>query len=217
MPLAQPIGILGGTFDPVHRGHLGLAAAALAALPIERIVWVPSGDPGHRQAPIVDGTRRVAMLRKAIRGEPRFSIDDAEVRSGKPTFTVPTLERLRVSWGAARPIVVVSGADSFASLITWHRWRDLFDLAHFAVAERPGFALTGTALAPELVNEWNARLAPPAALAQSVAGRITRFAMPPANVSATTIRARLAAGERPTDLLPAAVLAYIETEQLYRS
>ncbi|MEO7404576.1 MAG: nicotinate (nicotinamide) nucleotide adenylyltransferase, partial [Burkholderiales bacterium] len=131
------IGLFGGTFDPLHAGHMHIATTALAALPIAKLRWIPSGDPGHRNAPVAKGTHRLAMVRVAIAGEPRFELDAAEVLSGKPTFTVPTLRRLRAALGHTVPLVLVSGADSCLSLPTWHAWRELFDLAHIAVAARP--------------------------------------------------------------------------------
>ena len=210
------IGLFGGTFDPLHAGHMHIATTALETLPIAKLRWIPSGDPGHRNAPLAKGTQRLAMVRVAIAGEPRFELDAAEVMSGEPTFTVPTLRRLRATLGDAVPLVLVSGADSFLSLPSWHAWRELFDLAHIAVAARPGYSLDVQSMHSLLRPEYEARRVEPSALAATPCGRIAMFPLSPLDVSATDLRARLARGERPTELLPPEVLAYIDSHRLYR-
>ena len=209
-------GILGGTFDPVHLGHVALAAAALAGLPLYEVLWLPSGSPGHRAPPVASARDRLAMLRLATAGNPRHRIDDGELARGEPTYTVYTLTRLRAQLGDAQPLALLLGSDSFLSLPTWLRWRELFDLAHIAVASRPGDLPRGGGPAPELSAEIARRSARPEQLADSAAGRIARFDMPPTDISASDVRARLAAGQDARRLLPAAVLAYIEAQNLYR-
>ena len=213
--MLAPIAILGGTFDPVHNGHLSIARAAVTCFGLERVIWIPSGDPGHRSPPVASGAYRLALLRLALAGDAHSAIDEFELTSLAPTYTVPTLERLREQFGPTRPIITLSGADSFASLPTWHRWRELFGLTHFAVVERPGTGLEVDRLDPALRPEWEARLATPAVLARSSAGCIVRLPMMPLAVSASAIRYRLARGEAVGDLLPASVLAYIESNRLY--
>jgi nicotinate-nucleotide adenylyltransferase len=215
--LTGPIGIFGGTFDPLHNGHLHIATTALAQLPIERVRWIPSGDPGHRHAPIAGGAHRLEMVRRAIATEPRFELDSSEVASGAPTFTVPLLRRLREAWGPKRSIVLISGADSFLSLPTWREWQTLFSLAHIAVAARPGYSLDVATMDPLLRPEFEARQSAAASLKSTPAGRIALFSLPPLPISATDLRNRLARGEQPMDLLPSAVLAYIQTNRLYRA
>ena len=131
-------GILGGTFDPVHLGHVALAQAALAGLPLGEVLWLPSGSPGHRAPPVASARDRLAMLRLATAGNPRYRIDDGELDRSEPTYTVHTLTRLRAQLGNEQPLALLLGSDSFLSLPTWLRWRELFDLAHIAVASRPG-------------------------------------------------------------------------------
>ncbi len=212
---SKPIGILGGTFDPVHLGHLALAEAALAGLPISEVLWLPSGSPGHRGSPVASARDRLAMLELATAGHARYRIDACELEHGEPTYTVHTLTRMRAQLGASQPLVLLLGSDSFLSLPTWLRWRELFDLAHIAVASRPGHDASAVAPSPDLSEEIVRRSARPEQLGASAAGRIARFDMPPTDISASAVRAGLGAGRDMRDLLPAAVLAYIQAQQLY--
>lgn len=211
------IGIFGGTFDPLHAGHMHIAETAARMLPVERVLWVPSGDPGHRNAPLVSARHRLEMVRAAIAGNPRFALDSAEIESGRPTFTVPTLQRLRATYGTERPLVLISGADSFLTLPTWRDWRSIFALASIAVAARPGFVIDRGSMDPLLGPEFDARQGPIAALAGAPAGRIAVFPLEPLDVSASKLRDQIAQGCSPIDLLPLPVLAYIEAHGLYRT
>ena len=209
------IGILGGTFDPVHLGHLALAEAALAALPLSEVLWLPSGSPGHRAPPVASARDRLEMLRLATAGDARFRIDASELERSEPTYTVHTLTRMRAQIGGAQPLVLLLGSDSFLSLPSWLRWRELFALAHIAVATRPGYLPSDGGPVPELSAEIARRSARGEQLAASAAGRVACFDMPPTDISASAVRAGLAAGQDLRDLLPAAVLAYIRAHRLY--
>jgi nicotinate-nucleotide adenylyltransferase len=209
------IGILGGTFDPVHLGHVALAEAALAGLPLGEVLWLPSGSPGHRAPPAASARDRLAMLRLATAGNPRYYIDDSELGQSEPTYTARVLTRLRAQLGAEQPLALLLGSDSFLSLPTWLRWRELFDLAHIAHANRPGHRPAGGGMPPELAAEIARRAARPEQLAESAAGRIASFDMPPVDISSSAVRAGLAAGKDTRHLLPAAVLAYIRSQHLY--
>lgn len=209
------IGLLGGTFDPVHYAHLRLAQEALEQLPLETIRWIPSGQPGHRGAPGAGAANRLAMLKLALEGNPRFSLDEADARSAAPTFTVNTLTRLRAELGPRVPLVLLIGTDQLLALDTWHEWKRLFSLAHIAVAQRPRFALERGALTGELAAEYARRSGSPAALVRAPAGAITTFAMTPLDISASAIRAAIATGRNPRYLLPDAVLDYIGSHKLY--
>ena len=218
MSKSEPLGIFGGTFDPVHIAHLRLAEEAAEAMGLAAIRWIPAGQPKHREAPQVTPRHRLAMVEHAVAGNPRFVVDAAEVESGEASYTVPTLERLRRELGTHQPLVLLLGADAFAGLPTWHRWQELFGLAHLAIAHRPGFTLENAALPAVLAGEFAARRsADPAALAEAPAGRICTFAMTPLAISATQIRTLLAAGRSPRYLLPPAVIDYIELHHLYRN
>ena len=139
--LSEPLGIFGGTFDPVHYGHLRLAEEAIGHLGLGGVRWVPAGQPPHRGVPQVSAGQRLAMVLRSTAGNPRFSVDAAEVEAAAPSYTVHTLERLRRELGPEQPIVLLVGADAFAGLTTWHRWRDIFVLAHLGVSHRPGFPI----------------------------------------------------------------------------
>jgi nicotinate-nucleotide adenylyltransferase len=213
------LGILGGTFDPVHWGHVELAREVRAALGLSAVRFVPAGDPPHRAAPVATAAHRLAMVELAIEGVEGLEVDAREIARSGRSYTVPTLEDLRAET-PARPLALIVGADAFAGLPTWHRWTELFALAHLVVVARPGHMLDPATLAPPLAAEWAARLAGDAeALAQAGSGRIFVQPITPRPVSASAIRAELAAGHRDAvrSLLPPAVLAYIDRNQLYRS
>jgi len=126
-------GIIGGTFDPVHNAHLAMARVALDALRLERILWIPTGSPKYRAPARTAAHHRVAMLRLAIAGEPRYAIDERELAPGHSGYTVDTLKSL-----GGKPVLLLGG-DQYAKLETWHRWREVLALAEIAVFARPGF------------------------------------------------------------------------------
>ena len=213
-----PLGLYGGTFDPVHLGHLRLAEEAVDALGLSGVRWIPAGQPLLREAPSVAARQRLEMVRLATADNPRFSVDPAEVEADRPSYTVPTLERLRRPdvLGGERPLVLLLGADAFAGVAAWHRWESLFELAHVAVAHRPGYCLEASALAAPLARTLKQRLSlDPAVLAASPAGRIVTFAMTPLDISATRIRAALSKGESVRYLLPDALIGYLQNHRLY--
>ena len=130
---------MGGTFDPVHYGHLRLAEEAAEHLALEGVRWIPSGSPGHRAAPRTAAHHRLEMVRLAIQSNIRFTLDASEAHATTPQFTIDTLRRLRGELGDALPLMLIIGADQLYKLDTWRAWRDLFALAHCAVGERPGY------------------------------------------------------------------------------
>ena len=208
------IGILGGTFDPVHLGHLALAQAALAQLPLTEVLWLPSGSPGIATRPWQ--ARATVSRCCASRPQPMRAIAStraSSIAANRPTAC--TRSRLRAQTGKAQPLVLLLGSDSFLSLPTWLRWRELFDLAHFAVATRPGQLPVNGGPLPDLSEEIARRSARPEQLTGSAAGRVARFDMPPMDISSSAVRAKLAAGEDVRNLLPGAVLAYIGARRLY--
>ncbi|NTV94150.1 MAG: nicotinate-nucleotide adenylyltransferase [Thiobacillus sp.] len=210
------IGLLGGTFDPIHNGHLRLAEEMAAALGLDEVRILPTGTPPHRGRPHAAAADRLAMAQLAIAGNPRFRLDEHEVHKTEPCYMVDTLTELRAELGDDRPIVLFLGADAFAGLEGWHQWRRLFALCHIAVAERPGYDLSRH-LSPVLAGILATRLtANPADLAASQAGRIFRHAISQLEISASAIRALVAAGRSPRYLLPNAVLDYIDQHRLYR-
>lgn len=211
-----PLGLMGGTFDPVHHAHLRLALDAAEALQLPQVRWIPSGAPGHRDAPAAPAADRLAMLQLALADEPRFDLDAAELDCDAPTYTIHTLQRLRDELGPTRPLVMIVGMDSFISLATWREWQGLFELAHFAVAARPGYELQPDALPQALAREYRARHALPAEIAVRPHGCIVHFPSTLLDISASDIRARIAHGASPRYLIPETVLRYIESKALYR-
>jgi nicotinate-nucleotide adenylyltransferase len=214
-PGSAPVGIMGGTFDPVHFGHLRLAQEAAEILGLERVCWVPAGQPWHRAQPKAPAEHRVEMVRLAIAKNPLFELDDSEIRQTAPGYTVETLERLRMTLGADRPLVLLLGTDAFRGLTSWERWRDLFELAHIFVAQRPGHSLTPGGMRAELASEWRRRAGTPDALRGRPAGSIVAYGTTALDISASAIRAHFAQARSPRYLLPAAVLDYIQTHGLY--
>ena len=213
-----PLGILGGTFDPVHYGHLRLAEEARRGLGLAEVRWIPAGQPPHRAAPQASAIQRLAMVRLAILGNPGFSLDDHEVVNAAPSYSVTTLERLRAESGPQRPLVLLLGADAFLALHTWHRWRELFGLAHLAVATRPNYSLAGDGMEPAVAEEFHARRnLSAAAIAASPAGSIVPFGITALDISATTLRAEIGAGHSARYLLPDPILDYIAANKLYNS
>lgn len=216
-PDGKPLGILGGTFDPVHYGHLRLAEEAHAALGLAEVRWIPAGMPAHRAAPQTSAAHRLAMVRLAIGGNPVFSLDAGEALSAAPSYSVPTLERLRAQIGPRRPLVLLLGADAFLGLNGWHRWRELFGLAHLAVATRPNYALAVDRMEPALAAEFKSRQdRSAAALDEAPSGRIVLFGITALDIAATALRAEIGAGRSLRYLLPDPVLDYIAANRLYK-
>ncbi|MFZ2266024.1 MAG: nicotinate-nucleotide adenylyltransferase [Azonexus sp.] len=216
--MSEPLGIFGGTFDPVHFGHLRLAEESIVHLGLGGVRWIPAGQPPHRGLPQVTAGQRLAMVHQAIAGNGRFTLDASEVEADAPSYTVHTLERLRRELGGKQSLVLLVGADAFAGLANWHRWRDIFALAHVAVSHRPGFPVETASLPHALATEFaDRRLTDSGALKASPAGGIVTFAMTQLAISATQIRKLLANQLSARYLLPDAVLDYIRTHSLYRN
>jgi nicotinate-nucleotide adenylyltransferase len=199
----RPLAILGGTFDPVHLGHLRAAWEAAEALDAE-VRLMPAHVPPHRPAPVGSAAQRVALLRAALAAQDRLTLDTRELDRNGPSYTFDTLTALRAEVGA-RPLVLLIGSDAFAALPTWHRWRELFGLAHFGVLTRPGHV---AALPPELAAEVaGCEAASPDQLRARPNGCVLRIAITQLEISATRIRALLDEGREPRWLLPDALFA----------
>lgn len=215
MTAPGPLGLMGGTFDPVHFGHLRLAEEAVEQLGLAQVRWIPSANPGHRTAPRTPGLHRLEMVKRAIARNPRFALDETEALATGPQFTIDTLERLRRELGPEVPLVFIIGADQLHRLDTWRAWRDLFAQAHLAIGERPGFSMTHDVLPSAVADECARRAATPEALSGAPAGGVVAFQMTMLAISASDIRKRLARGASARYLLPADVLAYIAAKGLY--
>jgi nicotinate-nucleotide adenylyltransferase len=213
----KPIGILGGTFDPIHYGHLRLAEEMLELAGLEHIRFIPTGNPPHRDTPQVSATDRSAMVRLAIAEQPAFVLDNREVNRATKCYTVDTLRELRAELGEAQPLCLLMGGDAFLQLHTWHEWEEILGLAHIVVGYRPGFTL-GKRIhnaTPQLQQHYQQRLCTVAYLSQHAAGGIAELAIPKLEISATLIRARVAEKRTIRYLLPATVANYIYQHQLY--
>lgn len=216
--MSGPIGIFGGTFDPIHYGHLRLAEELAEHAKLAEVRFMPSGTPPHRTRPGADAHHRVAMVRLAVADNPLFSVDDRETRRIGPAYTHDTLTELRQQVGTQRPLALLLGADAFLDFATWHKWRSLFDLAHVIVAYRPGYPIdTWQARMPEpLAHEYAIRsLQQPFAVHLAPAGGIVPVSMTGLDISATFVRNAVQAGESVRYLLPDTVLAYIRSHGLY--
>lgn len=200
----KPIAILGGTFDPVHNAHLRVAWEAAEALDAQ-VRLMPAHVPPHRPAPVASAAQRVAMLRAALTGQDRLQLDTRELDRSEPSYTVDTLCQMRAEFRGGQPLILLLGADAFAGLPIWHRWRELFGLAHIAVLTRPGH---GGSLPTELAAVVAPRRAESAgALHASAAGKVLDLPVTPLEISASAVRALLAAGCDPRWLVPEALLA----------
>jgi nicotinate-nucleotide adenylyltransferase len=213
-----PVGILGGTFDPIHYGHLRLGEELAEALQLDEVRLLPSGTPPHRSAPVASSEHRLAMTRLAAQGNPRFHVDEREIHRSGPGYMFDTLTSLRAEIGSLRAIVLLLGADAFLELATWHRWHELFGLAHIAVAHRPGFPIEGWAdqMPQPLAREYSARLMQQLlSVYLSPAGGILVVPFTALDISATALREMLRSGKSARYLLPEAVLDYIRSNGLY--
>jgi nicotinate-nucleotide adenylyltransferase len=217
-------GILGGTLDPIHCGHLATAVAARDALALDQVLVLPSGVPPHRQQPLVSPFQRFAMAALAVTGVDKFIASDDELRTdgpfggaqGRPSYTADTLERQHARGMSASQIFFITGADAFAEIDTWMRYPDVLDLANFVVVARPGYAVSALrGRLPALAGRM--RDAAPRDGEESATPLIYLLDVPTPDVSSSKVRSRLARGESISGLVPALVETYINQHALYRS
>ena len=207
--------LFGGTFDPIHFGHLRPVEALAQQVGLKKVTLLPNNVPPHRPQPEASARQRVEMLRCAIATRPLFDIDTRELERDTPSWTVATLEALRAERGAEQPLGFIIGQDSLLTLAKWHRWQDLLSLCHLLVCQRPGYATQMET--PEMQQWLDAHRAQHAEqLHQSPAGLIWLADTPLLDISATEIRQRRHQGQSCTDLLPDAVIDYIDRAGLYR-
>lgn len=210
---AGAMGVFGGAFDPVHFGHLRTALELLEYARLAEMRFIPTGNPPHREPPQADGAARLALLRAAIEGEPRFTADDRELRRDGPSWTVDTLAELRAEF-PGRPLCLVVGMDAFLGLEQWHRWEQLLELAHLLVAHRPGWAAPEAGALGALLRD---RRVDGAALAASPAGRIAVCAVTQLEISSSAIRELARAGREPRYLVPDPVCRLLAASGCYHA
>lgn len=209
------IGILGGSFDPVHLAHLRTAVEVRDLLGLTELRFVPCGQPPHRTAPIASAPQRVAMLRLAIAGEPGLMIDEREIQREGPCYTFNTLQSLREEFPRV-PLCLIIGADQFVNFDTWHRWQEILGLAHLVVVYRPGWNPTGqigNAELERLVQEHTT--AEPGSLRNAVGGQLFFAQVSQFDLSSSRIRALLQQRKSVRYLVPDVVYDYIHSQNLY--
>lgn len=208
----RPLGILGGTFDPIHYGHLRPAQEILRVLDLAEIRLIPAANPPHRQPPVATPEQRLRMAELAVAGVPGVTVDDREYRRGGPSYTVLTLESLRSEFGE-RSLCLLMGLDAFEGIETWHQWQRLPELAHLIVMTRPGWEFPAGERLPAWARDRLVR--DTSKLAQTSAGKIYFQAVTPQDISATRIREALMRGESLKAWLPPTVLEYIRANHVY--
>jgi nicotinate-nucleotide adenylyltransferase len=207
-----PVGIFGGTFDPIHYGHLRTAFEVMQALGLREVRFIPAGDPPHREPPRVDARSRLEFVRAAVADQPGFIVDDREVRRSGPSYTVLTLEELRTELPGV-PLCLIVGMDAFRGLSTWHRWHELLVLAHIVVAPRPGWDPPTSGVVSELLADRRADTT--ADLRRTPAGRIFVQPVTQLEISSSELRDLLAAGRDPRYLVPDPVRAQLRASRCY--
>jgi nicotinate-nucleotide adenylyltransferase len=212
---ARPrVGLLGGTFDPIHNGHLAVAEAGVRALSLDAVRFIPSARPPHRpDSPIASEYHRLEMARRAVATNAAWEVSDLELQRNGPSYTFDTLAQLHREGLTPLQIFFLTGADAFAEIATWHQYPAVLDSAHFAVVARPGAAVGQLhqrlpSLASRMVraDEIDAARTP----------RIVLIEWPTPDVSSTDIRRRVMTGDPIDTFVPAAVAAYIMQHALYR-
>jgi len=206
-------GIFGGTFDPVHIGHLRTAVELREFLRLDRMLLIPCGDPPHRETPMTPANQRLAMVELAIRGEPGLVVDNREIARPGFSYSMDTLEQLRAELGNDEPLCFCMGMDSLIHFATWHRWREFLQVCHLVVVARPGWAMPTQGE----VAEWASghRVFDAAELLTKPAGYIFVDEMTLLPVAATALRDKLKKNESIRYLTPDAVIDYIHSHRLY--
>ena len=210
----NPIGIFGGTFDPIHYGHLRTAFEVLQALRFGEIWFVPSGDPPHRGETFATARVRLEMVRLATQGQPGFAVNDCEIRRTGPSYTVDTLAEIREERADA-PLGLIVGMDAFLGLTSWHRWDEILDLAHIIIAHRPGWKAPDLGKLGDMIMARGTHRVDD--LHQNLHGRVHIHAVTQLEIASTEIRDLIAAGRDPRFLMPDAVRDFIKEHGCYSS
>lgn len=206
-------GIFGGTFDPIHYGHLRTAFELLQALRLDAVRFIPCGDPPHRDQTMAPADVRLSMVEHAVGGQTGFIVDDREVRRDGPSYSVETLEALREEM-PEQPLAIIIGMDAFLGLTSWHRWVELLDFAHIIVAHRPGWRAPDMGPLGELIERVGTHRVED--LHDAANGRIHIHAVTQLEISSTDIRDLIAGGRDPRFLMPDAVRSFIAERGCYR-
>ena len=209
------VGLLGGTFNPIHNGHLRLAQELADALNFSEVRFIPSANPPHKTAPKISAQHRAAMVQLAITDHSLFKLDTRELDRTGASYTIDTLISLQEELGGSVALCLMMGSDAFSKLNTWHRWQALIDYCHIILVQRPASA-TQPKLADELSvllhNHYTENISD---LTTENAGYIHMQKITALDITSTNIRAQLAAGLSPRYLMPNNVIAYIKNNKLY--
>lgn len=212
--ITKPIGIFGGSFDPIHNGHLNIAKQLYQQLYLQEVRFIPCQKAVLDKTIQASAQQRLTMLQLAIQNQTEFIIDERELNRATPSYTVDTLISLREELGSNIPFCLIIGSDSLENLTRWHRWQELIQLAHLIVVPRPNSSLPQQGKIAELVQQH--QIDDVKLLGKNASGCLFIANLPPSSVSATQIRNQIAAGLNPQDLLPENVLKFIEQENLYK-
>lgn len=207
------IGIFGGTFDPVHYGHLRTALDVQQALSLTQVRFIPCGEPPHRNKPVAEPLQRLSMVRAAIAGQANFTVDDREIRRGGPSYMVDTLASLKKDF-ADETLCLMLGTDAFNGLPDWHCWRDIFSLANIVLMQRPGDESI-LPRHPALSSILKQRLVSAEDLHKEPHGRICQVAVTQLAISASAIREQWQQGKDIRFYTPDAVLTLIRQQKIY--
>lgn len=213
--MAGPVGIFGGTFDPVHKGHVETLQEVSLQLDFDIVHFIPNSTPSHRDGPTVSSEHRFEMVKLALAGNDTFFADDREIKRGGLSYTVDTLISLRSQYGPERPLALILGADAFYGLPSWNRWQKVFDLVNVVVMNRPG-----TEIAEPNADQdwWRARRNMDILdCASTASGSIFEVTVTPKDISSTQIRSQLSLGEKIDAQLNPEVLSYIVQQSLYKT
>ena len=208
----RPIGVFGGTFDPIHYGHLRTAFEMLQALRFEDVRFIPCGDPPHRGVTFASAGQRLDMVRVATAGQAGFTVDDRELRRDGPSYTVDTLATLREEF-PERSLGLILGMDAFLGLPGWHRWREILEIAHIVVAHRPGWKAPDIGPLGDMLTEHGTHRVND--LHENTQGYVHIHAVTQLEISSTEIRELVDAGRDPRFLMPDAVRDVIAESQCY--
>lgn len=214
--MAKKIGILGGTFNPIHFGHLRIAEEIAENLALDEVRFIPSAQPPHKPAPQVSAQHRANMVKLAIQNNPAFVLDDCELNREGASYTIDTLTDLRKKLGAQVGLFLIMGSDAFAHFNTWHRWQEILDDCHIVLVQRPHHESLMENFSAEMKDffETHTQKTFPN-LQEKAAGSIITQTITPLAISSTDIRERRQSKKSVRYLLPPDVLNYIETHQLY--
>jgi len=206
------IGVLGGTFDPIHYGHLRTALELLGRLSLDHVRFIPCNDPPTSKQPLLDAATRLRLVEAAIASEPDFVADDREIRRGGVSYTIDTLKSLRADF-PDRPLALIMGMDAFLSLPLWRQWESFLDYVHIVVAHRPGWTAPNDGMLGALVAKHSAPST--GALHESLAGRVLISEVTQLEISSSALRTSISQGIDPRFLVPPAVRSIVLELECY--